>query len=52
MTILKSFRIPENVIEELQKVAKQEKRTLANLVIKILSDFTEKVKEQDKVENL
>ena len=47
MTILKSFRIPENVIEELQKVAKQEKRTLANLVIKILSDFTEKVKEKD-----
>ena len=47
MTILKSFRIPENVIEELQKVAKQGKRTLANLVIKILSDFTEKVKEKD-----
>lgn len=42
MTILKSFRLPEDVVEKLEKVAKEEKRTLANLVVKILSDFTDK----------
>ena len=42
MTIIKSFRLPKEVVEKLEIVAKQEKRTLANLVIKILSDFTDK----------
>ena len=42
MTILKSFRLPKEVVEKLEKVAKEEKRTVANLVIKILSDFTDK----------
>lgn len=42
MTILKSFRLPEDVVLKLEKTAKEEKRTLANLVIKILSDFTDK----------
>lgn len=41
MTILKSFRLPEDVLKKLEEVAKEEKRTLANLVIKVLSDFTE-----------
>ena len=41
MTILKSFRLPEDVLKKLEKVAKEEKRTLANLVIKVLSDFTD-----------
>lgn len=42
MTILKSFRLPKEVVAKLEEVAKEEKRTLANLVIKILSDFTDK----------
>ena len=42
MTILKSFRLPKDVVAKLEEVAKEEKRTLANLVIKILSDFTDK----------
>ena len=41
MTILKSFRLPEAALKTLEKVAKEEKRTLANLVIKVLSDFTD-----------
>lgn len=41
MKIIKSFRLPEEVVKKLEKVAKEEKRTLANLVIKILSDFTD-----------
>lgn len=43
MTILKSFRLPKEVVAKLEEVAKEEKRTLANLVIKILSDFTDKM---------
>lgn len=39
MKVIKSFRLPEEVVKKLEKVAKVEKRTLANLVIKILSDF-------------
>ena len=42
MTILKSFRLPKEVLEKLEETAKKEKRTLANLVVKILSDFTDK----------
>lgn len=41
MTIIKSFRLPEEVVKKLEKIAKEEKRTLANLVIKILSDYTD-----------
>lgn len=41
MTIIKSFRLPEEVVRKLEKIAKEEKRTLANLVIKILSDYTD-----------
>ena len=41
MKVIKSFRLPEEVVKKLEKVAKGEKRTLANLVIKILSDFTD-----------
>lgn len=41
MTIIKSFRLPQEVVEKLEKIAKEEKRTLANLVIKILSDYTD-----------
>lgn len=41
MKIIKSFRLPEEVVKKLERVAKEEKRTLANLVIKILSDFTD-----------
>ena len=41
MKIIKSFRLPEEVVKKLERVAKEEKRTLANLVIKILSDYTD-----------
>lgn len=41
MKIIKSFRLPEEVVNKLEQIAKQEKRTLANLVIKILSDYTD-----------
>ena len=42
MTILKSIRIKEDVVAKLESIAKKEKRTFANLVNKILSDFTDK----------
>lgn len=42
MKILKSFRIDVDVLKKLQKIADEEKRTLSNLIIKILSDFTNK----------
>lgn len=42
MKILKSFRIDDDVLKKLQKIADEEKRTLSNLIIKILSDFTNK----------
>lgn len=43
MKVLKSFRLPKDVVNKLEKLAKDEKRTLANLVSKILSDFTDKL---------
>lgn len=36
------FRIKPEVLEKLKEIAKQEKRSLNNLVNKILSDFTDK----------
>lgn len=42
MKILKSFRIDDDVLKKLQKIADEEKRTLSNLIIKILSNFTNK----------
>lgn len=42
MTILKSFRLEKETIEKLEIIAKQEKRTFANLVKKVLSDFVDK----------
>lgn len=42
MKILKSFRIDDDVLKKLQEIADEEKRTLSNLIIKILSDFTNK----------
>lgn len=41
MTVLKTFRLDADVVKKLEKVAEEEKRTLANLVKKILSDFAE-----------
>ena len=42
MTILKSVRIDKDVFLELQRTAKQEQRSLSNLINKILSDFANK----------
>lgn len=39
--ILHSFRIQPEVLAELKEIAKQEKRSLNNLVNKILSDYIE-----------
>ena len=36
-----TFRINKDVLEKLKQIAKDEKRSLNNLVNKILSDFTE-----------
>ena len=36
-----TFRISKDVLEKLKQIAKDEKRSLNNLVNKILSDFTE-----------
>lgn len=36
-----TFRINKEVLEKLKEIAKNEKRSLNNLVNKILSDFTE-----------
>lgn len=36
-----TFRINKEVLEKLKEIAKSEKRSLNNLVNKILSDFTE-----------
>ena len=36
-----TFRIGKDVLEKLKQIAKDEKRSLNNLVNKILSDFTE-----------
>lgn len=41
MTVSKTFRLDAEVVKKLEKVAEEEKRTLANLVKKILSDFAE-----------
>jgi predicted transcriptional regulator len=41
MTVSKTFRLDAEVVEKLEKIAQEEKRTLANLVKKILSDFAE-----------
>lgn len=37
-----TFRIRKDVLEKLKQIAKDEKRSLNNLVNKILSDFTDK----------
>ena len=37
-----TFRINKYVLEKLKQIAKDEKRSLNNLVNKILSDFTDK----------
>lgn len=37
-----TFRINKDVLEKLKEIAKNEKRSLNNLVNKILSDFTDK----------
>ena len=37
-----TFRINKEVLEKLKEIAKDEKRSLNNLVNKILSDFTDK----------
>ena len=37
-----TFRINKEVLEKLKEIAKNEKRSLNNLVNKILSDFTDK----------
>ncbi len=42
MTILKSFRLEKETVDKLEVIAKREKRTFANLVKKILSDFIDK----------
>ena len=42
MSNTNSFRIKPEVLEKLKEIAKQEKRSLNNLVNKILSDFTDK----------
>lgn len=42
MTVSKTFRLDAEVVEKLEKIAQEEKRTLANLVKKILSDFADK----------
>lgn len=36
-----TFRINKDVLEKLKQIAKDEKRSLNNLVNKILSDFTD-----------
>ena len=41
MTIAKTFRLETGLVEKLESIAHQDKRTLANLVKKILSDFVE-----------
>lgn len=41
MTVSKTFRLDAEVVEKLEKIAQEEKRTLANLVKKILSDFAD-----------
>ena len=41
MTVSKTFRLDSEVVEKLEKIAQEEKRTLANLVKKILSDFAD-----------
>ena len=42
MSNTNSFRIKPEVLDKLKEIAKQEKRSLNNLVNKILSDFTDK----------
>ena len=42
MTTIKTVRIDKETLEKLQKVAEEEKRTLSNLINKILSDFVDK----------
>lgn len=37
-----SIRLDSNVLNRLEVTAKNEKRTLSNLISKILSDFTDK----------
>lgn len=39
MTLLKSFRIEEETIKRLEEIAEDDKRTLNNLINKVLSDF-------------
>lgn len=38
-----SIRIDTDVLSELETIALKEKRTLSNLIGKILSDFTQKI---------
>lgn len=42
MTVLKSIRISEETLAKLEKIAEEEKRTVSNLINKILSDFVDK----------
>ena len=42
MTILKSVRFDAEVLNKLKEIAKDEKRTLSNLINKILTEFVEK----------
>lgn len=42
MTVLKSIRISEETLAKLEKLAEEEKRTVSNLINKILSDFVDK----------
>lgn len=42
MTVLKSIRISKEILAKLEKVAEEEKRTVSNLINKILSDFVDK----------
>lgn len=42
MTVLKSIRISKETLAKLEKVAEEEKRTVSNLINKILSDFVDK----------
>ena len=36
------FRCPNDIREKLEKIAEEEGRTLSNLIVKILKDYTDK----------
>ena len=46
MNKMYSLRFPEELKEKLQKLAKDDGRTLSNLIVKILSDYVQN-KESD-----